>query len=338
MHGHQRERVAPFVIPRDEIPAQTSEVRDLSVRPFTAHERLGGAVPSSTVSMAWLSVRSGQSTALRSHAEKSLLIVLQGSAELFGSSTRGIEHGDVVTLPANHEYGFRKVGGPGLQVLHVLFKAEPEVSVGEVSSLEQLLRRNEERARTTMANPYFKMLQTGALQTEEARGLFRDYARVFCDAFQTFLFTRQATCRADEFRNTFGEHLREELGHNQLMKLTGESRRFDAVLEATSSWFSHQMLLQDNAGKAVIHLVLETGGDYFHNLAKPTFEHDDSAAYFETHAEDDARHKQMGIRLLEGHHPTTYARLHTVLDDAWDMLDALTRRIEHLVGLGRTAS
>lgn len=338
MHGHQGELGPTFIVPRDEIPAQTPEGPGLSIRPFSAHQRLGSAVQPETVSMAWLSVPQGQSTSLRSHAEKSLLIVLQGSAELFGRSTRDVEHGDVVTLPAKHEYGFRNICGPVLQVLHVLFKAERTGKVEDICSLEQLLRRNEERARLTMENPYFTMLRTGALQSEDARGRFRDYARVFCDAFQTLLFARQAACRDPEYLSTFGEHLREELGHNDLMKLTGSKRRFDPILEATASSFCQQMFVLDNAAKAVVHLVLETGGDYFHNLAKPVFEQDVSAEYFKTHAEDDARHKEMSIRLLQGHHPDTYRRLQHVLEDAWDMLDTLTRRIEQLVELDRAAS
>jgi hypothetical protein len=211
-------------------------------------------------------------------------------------------------------------------------------AVKRSSTLPGLLEKNEVLAAKVLANPYFRMIREGGLDSERMRGLFRDRLRVFCDAFQTFLFVRQATCEDESYKGVFAEHLLEEIGHNDLMKVTGEKRRFDAVLEATSNWFCHQMLVQDNVGKAAIHLVLETGGDYFHNLAKPTFDEDVSAEYFRTHAEDDERHKQMSIDLLGNQTPSTYERLDQTVVDAWNMIDAMTRRIHELVQIEASAS
>ena len=156
----------------------------------------------------------------------------------------------------------------------------------------------------------------------------RESIRVFSDAYQTFLFTRQATCRDEAYTDMFDEHLREELGHNRLLKVAGDKRvSTDPILKATSAWFCHQMIVLDNAGKTVLNLLLETGGYYFHTLAKPVFESDGSAEYFDIHAEADERHKEMGVDILAGLHPTTYRRLCRILDEGYDMLETMTRRM-----------
>ncbi len=338
----------PFIVSLAELNAGVGREGDLGFNSFSSHKDLERAVPGDLIGMAWLTVPKGQTLPVRIHGQASLLIVLEGKGELVGQTIRTIERGDVVTLPGGHEYGVTQVEGDGIRALQVLFEDEvfdrDTLSNAEAreespaTTLEQLLAKNEKLAGEVLRNPYFLMIGKGGLGTERVRSLFRDRLRVFCDAFQTFLFTRQATCDDQSYRGVFLEHLLEEVGHNDLMKITGENRRFDAVLEATSNWFCHQMFLQDNAGKAAIHLVLETGGDYFHNLAKPSFEGDVSEEYFRTHAEDDARHKEMSVELLRGQTPKTYQRLHETVVDAWKMIDAMTRRIHRLVELESSAS
>jgi hypothetical protein len=110
------------------------------------------------------------------------------------------------------------------------------------------------------------------------------------------------------------------------------------VLRAMSSWFCHQMLVLDNAEKAVVTLALETGGYYFGTLSMPLFEGDSAQRYFDTHAEDDAHHKDLSIQLLEGLHPHTYVRLQRVLDSTWDMIDAMTSRFAYLIELDAGSS
>ena len=334
---------APFVIGRDEIQSLLTQA-GLELKPFARHSLLAAALPDSRISLAWVSVRPAQCSRRSIEAEHAMLIVLQGNARLVGSVDRTIERGDVVTLPEGSEYAFHDVGSEGLYLLKITFSGKDEAAkspngdYSDVTSLDQLLALNERRASEVLENPYFAMLESGALDSPEARAEFRDRARVFCDAFQVFLFMRQATCRDDSYRDTFAEHLHEEIGHNTLMQLSGPRRPFDPVLAATSQWFAQQMLVLDNVGKAALHLVLETGGDYFHKLAKPVFQTDESARYFETHAEDDARHKQMSIDLLRGHQPQTYRSLCRVLDDAWTMLDSLTRRIAYLIAREKSRS
>lgn len=304
---------------------------------FSSRKELKSALPARGLVMSWLTIEPEGTLPPRTYENDSLLMVLDGKAQLTGGKERIIEQGDVVSLPGGCVLRIAGIGTKELQALLVTFEkaigtqANDRRPVCEVDSLERLLEENETHAKRVLDNPYFRMIAAGGLDNERIRGLFRDRLRVFCDAFQQFLFARQATCNDEAYERTFLEHLLEELGHNDLMKTTGEKRPFDAVLSATSNWFCHQMFIQDNVGKAAIHLVLETGGDYFHNLAKPSFEEDSSSEYFETHAEDDARHKQMSIDLLSDQRPLVYRRLHGTVVDSWNMIDAMTRRIHKLV-------
>ena len=167
----------------------------------------------------------------------------------------------------------------------------------------------------------------------------RECLRVFSDAFQVLLFSRQALCRDERFAPAFHQHLVEELGHNRMLQVSGSSPLAkDAQLHAASAWFCEQMLLADNVEKAAITLVLETGAYYVFTLSRPLFQGDVSEGYFDTHAEDDAEHKEQGALLLEGLHPEQYRRLQTVVDSAWDMVHAMTSRFTYLIELAERSS
>jgi hypothetical protein len=269
-----------------------------------------------------------------------MLVVFRGTAELTGELPRELEAGDVVMFPGNHRYGLRGVGAEGIQALLVMFNGQGGRKRGSVRSLEALLQHNEARARMALEGPYFALLRSGALDSSRSRKRFRDAARVFSDAFQTILLTRQATCRDARYAAIFHEHMEEELGHNELLTVPRARRApADPILRATANWFCHQMLVLDNIDKAVlVHLVLETAGYHFHTLAKPVLSDDVSAEYFHVHAEADDDHKDVVTCLLANQHPNTYARLHQVVEDGWDMFDAMTKRIVHLVELETSSS
>jgi mannose-6-phosphate isomerase-like protein (cupin superfamily) len=338
----------PHLVPRSDIPISSApENGGLEVRPFLAHKLLGSVMPPSGVAMAWTHASPGQDVALRSHGLPGLLIVLRGRAQLIvtgpepaGTTRKPVEQGDVITIPSNQEYGFTSIGPQGLDALHVTFQKSDGPKSKDVRTLEDLLARNEARAQQAVDGPYFGILRNGALDSVLARARFRDCARVLSDAFQNILLTRQATCRDDDYALTFHTHFMEELGHNELLTVPANRRGpSDPILRATSSWFCHQMLMLDNIGKAVlIHLVLETAGYHFHTLAKPVLAGDVSEGYFNAHSEADEDHKDAVLQLLEGQHPETYRRLHRIVEDGWDMFDALTRRIVHYVELERASS
>jgi hypothetical protein len=131
----------------------------------------------------------------------------------------------------------------------------------------------------------------------------------------------------------FANHLREELGHNELLvSREAPEVMFDPVLHATASWFCNQMIVLDNLDKTVVNLVLETAGHHFHMLAEPVFVEDECARYFAAHSDDlDAEHLQLGVHLLKDQPPQVYRRLSQVLERSWDMFEAMTGRIAQLV-------
>lgn len=325
----------PSIVPRSEVPvAGTSSGDDLELRPFEAHEILRAATPAS-VTMAWSSAREGQDIAPRSHPRPCLLIVLHGSAELTGSVGQHVEQGDVVTLPAGHEYGFVKIGSSGIRALQVTFR-EDETQSREVVTLEQLLAYNELRASRTLHGPFFQLLEERGLASPERRARLRDAIRVFSDAFQNVLFIRQGTCRDETYSSVFHEHLAEELGHNTLLTVP-ELRQAptDPILRATANWFCHQMLILDNIGKgALVHLVMETAGYHFHTLAAPLLSSDVAAEYFHVHAEADDDHRKVVLRFLADKHPNTYRRLHRIIECGWNVFDAMASRFVYLVESG----
>lgn len=330
----------PSVIPRSDIPVSAaSHDGDLEVRPFVAHKLLGSVLPSSLVSLAWIEARTGKDVALRSHEAPGLLIILEGRAVLIGRLTRKVEAGDVITLPRDHEYGFTAIGPAGLHALHVTFDGDPASVAQGAMSLPQLIARNEARLQTTLNNSFFSLLRRGGIDSERKRAAMRESLRVFSDAFQTHLFTRQATCHDEEYAAAFGEHLREELGHNRLLKVSGTSIiAKDAMLRGLSSWFCHQMLVLDNAEKAVVNLVLETGAYYVCTLSQPQFEGHEAQRFFDTHAAEDEHHKELSVALLRDLHPRVYGRLYSVLDTTWNMVDAMTQRLAYLIELDATSS
>jgi pyrroloquinoline quinone (PQQ) biosynthesis protein C len=98
------------------------------------------------------------------------------------------------------------------------------------------------------------------------------------------------------------------------------------------------MLVLDNVDKAVVNLVLETGGYYLGALAGPAFAGHEGSTFFHTHSEADAAHQEVGAQMLENQTPATYARLAETLDASWDMLDTMTSRIAHIIEMNDVTS
>jgi mannose-6-phosphate isomerase-like protein (cupin superfamily) len=327
---------------RGDIPLSVApEDSGFEARPFLAHRILGSMMPPSGVAMTWTEAGAGGGVDLRKHATQSLLIVLRGSARLVGRSSTQLNQGDVVMLPSHHEYGLTDVGPGGVQALHVSFGRKAPGPFEDVFSLDALMARNAARASEVMDGPFFALLRSPELKSARKRALYLSAIRVFSDAFQTLMFTRQAMCRDEEFANAFHAHFMEELGHNRFLATPPDERTAnDPILRATSSWFCHQMIVLDNRAKLVlVNLVLETAGYHFHTLARSCFGDDVYPNYFDAHSEEaEGHHQDMGGPLLEGQTPETYRRLAGVLEDGWNMFDTMTRHIAHLVGLETTRS
>lgn len=341
-HSSSMETSDVQLISRAEIPRSVApEDHDFDARPFLAHKILGSLMPPSGVSMTWTEAGGGGTVRLRPAPSQGLLIVLKGTARLAGPGSTSVGPGDVVTLPPNHEYGLTDAGPEGVQALHVSFGSSAHPWLGKVQSLEALLERNRAHAQRVIDGPFFGLLRTDGLHAERRRTLYLSCIRLFSDAFQTLLFTRQAMCRDGAIADAFHAHFIEELGHNRLLDVAPNERAAsDSILRATSSWFCHQMLMLDNLAKLVlVNLVLETAGFHFHTFAKASLGEDVHPQYFSAHDEEtEGDHQHLGVKLLEGQSPATYETLGGVLDDGWDMFDTMTRRIAHLVELETTTS
>lgn len=204
----------------------------------------------------------------------------------------------------------------------------------KISNLEQLLSHAQLRLRCFVDSPVFaKIASREALDNPRARRVVLACARRFSINFQTMLFTRQALCTDPKFYPTFLRHFEEEFRHDML--LGGEEVPEpiqDTWFEAAVAWFNYQMIVLDNAERAALmHLVLEAGGDQFHVLVAPYLRDQVRSGYFDVHAELDAGHAQLGGELLEGLGAATYQRLADVVDRGWDMIDVTFERVHQLV-------
>ncbi|OBK24378.1 hypothetical protein A5634_03320 [Mycobacterium asiaticum] len=299
---------------------------------FSAHPELGEMLPGEgQIALGWIDGDQHQ-ILTRSAEFDTMLLVLGGQARL--SDERDLQVGDVVTVPAGSSYRLAVTAADGLAALAITFRADTaaETPDEDACSLATLLERNEQRVRNTSQGSMFALVDDGTLDDPAGREEFLRRIRPLSDTFQKIIVARQATCSDQAYESIFLAHLADEFGHNSLLPPDRPATP-DPVMNATLSWFTHQMLVRDNAEKAVlVHLVLEAAAEAF--FTKPTtkaaFASAGALDYFHAHLEDEA-HKDLGAQLLTGLHPLTYRRLHRMLEDGWDMFDAMSNRLAELV-------
>ncbi len=325
-------------IPSQDVPSGPRH------RDFSAHQTLRDLLPTTgRVALAWIEAREGDSVE-RSAALDTMLLVLRGGAHL--ADGRSLAAGDVVTIPAEGTYRLIATAPNGFEALAMTFgrtaadtgcpeDCPPEDCQEEVSSLAELLERNEQRARIASRGAMFRLVDDGTLDDPKRRATFLRHLRPLSDMFQKTMIARQATCSDHTYEQTFLAHFKDEFGHNMLLPRDDVSPPPDPVMSATLSWFTHQMLVRDNSEKTVlVHLVLEGAAEaFFGNAAtREVFRAAGAMDYYEAHLEDEA-HKDLGAQLLAGLHPLAYRRLHRMLEDGWDMYDAMGNRLAELVRL-----
>lgn len=201
------------------------------------------------------------------------------------------------------------------------------------SKLSSLLELNNQRYNDFTQRPFFQMIASEDLKNPNLREEFFNYMQIFADNFQTMLFARQATCRDEKFYPTFLQHLKEEIGHDDLLRnRKNPQKKWDPILAGISSWFIYQMMILDNAEKtAVMHLVLEVAGDYYHSYGNRMLSSYINSDYYETHEEHDENHAEMGVALLEGYTEATYKRMYTLINESWDMIIAMIDRVHQII-------
>lgn len=320
---------SPFVVQYDEIPALSHAPTAAKFRPFVGERLLGTTVPGRGVGLELIQVPAGESVARRT-SSRSLIIVLQGGADLVAETRHTARTGDSVTVPDNFAYGVT-AGPKGFEALVVSFSSRKGEAQKQVLTLEQLLARNQERTQASLKKHFFQKFTGEALRDPADRRRFYDGLRVFSDAVQTLLFARQATCSDTDHAALFLGQLRKELSSKDLV--TGRDPApvtFDPILQATATWFCNQMFVLDDLDKTVVNLVLGTASSHLHQLAERVFAGDVREKYFASNALDGERPK-LGLHLLENQPPQVYKRLAAVLERSWEMFDSMTGRIVELV-------
>lgn len=302
-------------------------------REFAAHPVLGRLLPAAgQVALVWIEGREHQIVE-RTVDLDTMVLVLRGTAQLCDGNP--LAAGDVMTVPAASGYRFTVTAPGGLEAVAVTFAPTPAESVDpeDVSSLPALLRRNRQRIRRVSRGPMFALVDDGTLNDPAVRDEFLRRIRPLSDTFQKIIIARQATCTDHAYEFTFLQHLVDEFGHNALLPTDEVAAQADPVMNATLAWFTHQMLVRDNAEKAVlVHLVLEAAAEAFFtkSATREVFGAAGAMDYYRAHLEDEA-HKDLLAQLLAGLHPHTYRRLHRMLEDGWDMFDAMGIRLAELV-------
>jgi quercetin dioxygenase-like cupin family protein len=338
------------VIARDTIPPiyeveQGGELHSLGeLRDFRWNDQLREFMSGAEdLSISWVQLAEGEILEPHRHPTQSMMVFYGGGGELLGDRQGPVCEGDVVVVPPGREHGFK--GGPnGLFALSIQFgaglyttPAKPRVVFSdEDASLNSLLAYNQARLAEFVQRPIFELLSDGTLDDPAKRKVYLDSLQIWVDGNQTLLFSRQATTQDPAFEGMFLRHMKDEMGHDLMHKdradgSSTQTRARDPLMEAITSWFAYQMYVLDNAEKtAVIHLVIENASSAYHRSARPALAKYVNDAYFELHVEADDGHAAMGVEALRSESPRTYARLRTVIGEAWDMIGAMTDRVTEL--------
>ncbi len=324
------------VVPQREIPLN-DVISPGNRRDFNQHALLSNFLPSlHKLAFSWIILRSSEQIKMHPSAKASMLIVCQGKAKLLENTLeRNITAGDTILLSPQYNCDIKTEIGQDLVAVLLQFPAKKTATLPEYAlSFEGLIQHNEARMQRILTNPYFTLLKSDnkVLDNPKARQKFLDSIQIFSDFFQHILFIRQGTCQDPAYHSLFLKHLQEELGHDELLAARSHKHRnHDPILHATSMWFCNQMIILDNLEKtALVHLVLELSGTYYHEMAKKKLGRE-APDYYEVHTEVDDIHAQMGADLLRGQPAEVYRRLHNVIDKGWSMLDAMTQRVAHIV-------
>ena len=180
----------------------------------------------------------------------------------------------------------------------------------------------------------FEFFTDGTLDDPAKREVFLACLQALARHFQTIIFTRQAHCADDRFGSLFMRHLREEIGHDEVLRQDrGRSDDiWDPVIEAVGAWFASRMSMLDNLEKmAVVHLVLESSGAHMGMLSKRTMPRYGSAKYFQLHDEVDDSHVAVAIEPLQNQSPESLARVRLVVGQAWQMMNTWCDRVTSIV-------
>ncbi len=312
-------------------------------RDFRRNEILNSFMPElGRYSFSWVRLRDGEVLDNHVHPTSSMIIVCQGSVYVTGDVEKLLAEGDVVCVPPGQQHGFKTEAGQTFHGLSIqfegegLYENEVDPRVNFVSHLnkpyEELEILNQELMDKHEQNTLFRLFASGELERdEEKRKNFLEALYVWSKYFQKMLNARQAYCQDEELIPLYEEHLREEFGHDEMLRTQNNLQGgvYDPVLEASCQWFVNKMITGDEAEKIVaVHMVVESSGFLFGQATQAIFKKpvkDDS--YFEVHAEFDEGHSDIGKPYLQRLAPTHFPKLMETCRQAWDQMNLIHDRI-----------
>lgn len=356
--------LSALVVPRARIDAITSVRvgdRDHALgqqRDFRRHRRLADFLPEhGRFSLAWVRLRDGERLEVHEHPTKSMILVCRGSVRLLGAQERELVEGDTVCVDPGVAHGFATRPGEEFHGLSVQFEgaglyedpAAPRaqflhqelVPDAAPEHIRELLRVNDARIERLRAHRMFDAFDDGrAAADPRLRHRFTAALHVWSVYFQRMLYARQEVCVDPRLREVYAAHLRDEFGHDVLLKEGhGVSASvYDPVLEAVGSWFVMRMHGSSEAARIVIvHLALESSCQVFGERIAPAFgasaDADGGTSYFDLHAEVDQDHRLIGFDHLCRTAPAELPELLRACDEAWDQIELLYERLAiHMAG------
>ncbi len=204
-------------------------------------------------------------------------------------------------------------------------------------AVENLLSENNAYLERFKQHPLFQKLLNFKKLSAKQQEIFLTFKELFAAEFQTIVYTRRAMTHDELHKKMSAQHLKEEIGHDEMISAQLSPERTimrDPIIDAISTWFIHKMIVLDNIEKmALMHLVLETSGDFFYPWAyqQGIFSGNSVECYIKLHVEADEKHSAIDIELLKDHSPSTYQRLHTVIERGWVMMEEMLHRVLFLI-------
>jgi quercetin dioxygenase-like cupin family protein len=312
-----------------------------TVKSFARVPALGEFIPPHTgVAMSWVHLAGGQELGAHRHEERGMILVCEGTGEVFGDIERPLAAGDTVLVGSGCLHGFRGTGegfwGLSMQFNGSAFYDQPHTPriAFEASSarpVERLLARNDARILGFAQSQLVALVNDPDELDVTTRERLLDCLQTWSDFFQRLLHLRAALTVDHDQQRVAVQHLTEELGHNDnLRKQRGGAfvACNDAVLQAAMHWFKHAMMVgSDYERTLLMHLVLEASGEIFHEQASAAF---GDMPHFREHGEDDGDHAAYGVDLLRRAPAASLPGLETTLETGWDMMILLCDRMAQL--------
>jgi quercetin dioxygenase-like cupin family protein len=340
----------PRIVNRADIPSLTSvtmdDVREYigDVRDFRRNTVLSNFMPTDgRTSLSWVRLDVNEEHKAHRHPTPSMVIVFEGSGELFGDINQTIVAGDVVMVPAQALHGFTGRGDRGFSGLSVQFEGtglfetaeDPKLTFDNsltqrrLDPLEAVQRiRVEEYAH----NHLIELVSANRIRRDKKLqdGLL-DVLQVWSNHFQQLIRIRAASARESCFSVLADTHLKEEFDHNHTLSEMRGSRPaeiWDPILESAYAWFVERMAkASDVEATIIMHMVIEEAGDIFHKIAVQVYP---SSEHFVNHAAHDQSHASMGVKLLENHSKEPIEHLILVLNQGWAIMNLLCNRMAEL--------